>query len=413
MLTEQEKLESITSLGMELNRINDLDILLERVLFRARQWVNADAGSIYIRDGDKLNFVYTQNDTFQSKLGKGEKLIYSTFSIPIDKESIAGHVALTGEGLNIPDVYQLDPEVPYRFSKKFDQKSGYKTHSVLTVPLKTAKGVILGILQIINKLDEAQETMPFTGEDEKIMFHFAGIASIALERAKLTRSILLRMISMAELRDPKETGAHVNRVGSYAVEIYEHWARRRNLPQEEIDKDRDILRMAAMLHDVGKIAISDTILKKPGRLNQQEFEIMKQHTIHGARLFLDRQSDFDEAAEIVALNHHERWDGGDRGYPGHVDPESGRILREHRDRPGTARPKTGEEIPLFGRIVALADVYDALTSARCYKEAWDDDKALAILREEAGAQFDPELVGIFLSIMDIINSIQKRYCSCD
>lgn len=407
ILTEQEKLESIASLGTELNRINDLDILLERVLFRARQWVNADAGSIYIRDGKMLNFVYTQNDTFQRKLREGEKLIYSTFSIPIDEESISGHVALTGEPLNIPDVYELSTDVPYRFSKKFDEKSGYKTHSVLTIPLKTSKGVILGILQIINKQDMDKNSIPFTPEDEKIMFHFAGIASIALERAKLTRSILLRMISMAELRDPKETGAHVNRVAAYAVEIYEHWAKRRNIPADETDKNRDILRMAAMLHDVGKVAISDIILKKPGRLDEKEFEIMKLHTIHGARLFLDRQSDFDEAAEIVALNHHERWDGSERGYPGHVD------LKTCTIEDGCAQPKAGEEIPLFGRIVALADVFDALTSARCYKQAWDDEKALSILREEAGAQFDPELVEIFLSIMDIIKSIQERYCSCD
>ena len=407
ILTEQEKLESIASLGTELNRINDLDILLERVLFRARQWVNADAGSIYIRDGKMLNFVYTQNDTFQRKLREGEKLIYSTFSIPIDEESISGHVALTGEPLNIPDVYELSTDVPYRFSKKLDEKSGYKTHSVLTIPLKTSKGVILGILQIINKQDMDKNSIPFTPEDEKIMFHFAGIASIALERAKLTRSILLRMISMAELRDPKETGAHVNRVAAYAVEIYEHWAKRRNIPADETDKNRDILRMAAMLHDVGKVAISDIILKKPGRLDEKEFEIMKLHTIHGARLFLDRQSDFDEAAEIVAPNHHERWDGSERGYPGHVD------LKTCTIEDGCAQPKAGEEIPLFGRIVALADVFDALTSARCYKQAWDDEKALSILREEAGAQFDPELVEIFLSILDIIKSIQERYCSCD
>ncbi|MFC1844123.1 GAF and HD-GYP domain-containing protein [Thermodesulfobacteriota bacterium] len=411
MLSEKEKLESIASLGIELNKINDLDILLERVLFRAREWVNADAGSIYIRNGDQLNFVYTQNDTLQSQLSEGEKLIYSTFTIPINDKSISGYVASTGVALNLPDVYNLPPDVPYHFSSQFDDAIGYKTTSVLTIPLKRTNGEILGILQIINAQDDDGNVISFTKDDEKMMYHFAGIAAIALERAKMTRSIIMRMISMAELHDPKETGAHVNRVGSYAVEIYEKWARRRKIPQEEIDKNRDILRMAAMLHDVGKIGTSDMILKKPGRLNDEEFEIMKQHTIHGAKLFIDSQSEFDEAAGLVALNHHERWDGSERGYPGHVavdtsDPEGEKISFD-----GTLKAKKGEEIPLFGRIVALADVYDALSSARCYKEAWDEEKILSILKEESGKHFDPELVEIFLEIFDTIKSIEKRYSS--
>jgi len=412
MLSEKEKLESIASLGIELNKINDLDILLERVLFRAREWVNADAGSIYIRDGEQLNFVYTQNDTLQSKLDDGEKLIYSTFTIPINDKSISGYVASTGEALNLPDVYNLASDVSYSFSRQFDEASGYKTTSVLTIPLKTTKGKILGILQIINGQDEDGEVIPFSKDDEKIMYHFAGIAAIALERAKLTRSIIMRMISMAELRDPKETGAHVNRVGSYSVEIYEKWARRRNIPPEEIDKNRDILRMAAMLHDVGKIATSDMILKKPGRLSEEEFAVMKQHTIQGARLFLDKQSEFDEAAGIVSLNHHERWDGGARGYPGHIEVETGEPLGGKGLNEDGIKHKKGEEIPIFGRIVALADVYDALSSARCYKEAWNEEDILSIIKEESGKQFDPELVEIFLEIYDTIKSIRERYSPC-
>ena len=110
MLSEKEKLESLTSLGIELNRINDLDILLERVLTKARQWVNADAGSIYISDGKKLKFEYTQNDTLQSQLSEGEKLIYSTFSIPIADKSIVGSGASTGQAINLPDVYNPPPD---------------------------------------------------------------------------------------------------------------------------------------------------------------------------------------------------------------------------------------------------------------------------------------------------------------
>jgi len=409
MLSEAEKLDKLTYLGIELNQVRDLDILMERVLEYARSFVNADAGSIYIRNKDEetLQFTYTQNDTLQERLPKGEKLIYATFTLPINKESISGYVASTGQLLNIPDVYEIDESAPYHFGKKFDEESGYQTRSIITVPLETRRGDILGILQIINAQDENKNIIPFTDSDEKLMLHFASTAAVALERAQMTRSILLRMIRMSEMRDPKETGAHVNRVGGYSIEIYEQWAQKYNLPKEEFDRNRDSLRMAAMLHDVGKIAISDIILKKPSRFSKDEFEIMKQHTFLGARLFLNSQSDFDEAAFDVALNHHERWDG--RGYPGHIDVESGKTLTGFTTPDGKPLGKKGDEIPIFGRIVALADVYDALSSKRVYKEAWDESDVLTTIEKEAGAQFDPELIEIFFSRLNVLRSIQNRY----
>lgn len=407
MLSEQEKLESLTRLGIELSQINDLDILMERVLTRSRQFVNAEAGSVYIREGDWLHFAYTQNDLLQKKLPTGEKLVYSTFKIPIDEKSIAGYVAATGRTLNIDDVYKLDATLPYSFSKKFDETVGYKTRSILTIPLQNSSGQTLGILQIINGQNASKQIIKFSDDDDKMMHHFAAIAAVALERAQMTRALILRMIRMAEMRDPKETGAHVNRVAGFSVEIYEQWALRRHMDQAAIDKTRDVLRMAAMLHDVGKVSTSDLILKKPARLNEDEYEIMKQHTIQGARLFHNRQSDFDEAAGIVALNHHERWDGN--GYPGYIDFLTGKPLKGFILTDGRARGKKGTEIPLFGRIVALADVFDALSSKRTYKEAWDEHMILAQLEKCAGTHFDPELVEIFFSRYEIIRAIQKRY----
>jgi HD-GYP domain-containing protein (c-di-GMP phosphodiesterase class II) len=407
MLTEKEKLDELLALGIELNQLNDLDILLEKILIDARRFVNADAGSIYICRGNILDFTYTQNDTLQKRLPPGEKLIYSTFSMPINKDSIAGYVAATGQLLNIPDVYRLPDDVPYSFSKKFDESAGYTTRSVVTLPLKNARGDLLGILQIINARDRNGEVIPFSGEDETLMLHFASIAAVALERAQMTRAILLRMIRMAEMRDPKETGAHVNRVGGYSIEIFEKWAERHGLGAKETESGRDSLRMAAMLHDVGKVAISDLILKKPGKFNNDERELMKQHTVLGAQLFLQAQSDFDEAAREVAFNHHERWDG--KGYPGHVDIATGEPLPGYQLPDGTARGKKEEEIPVFGRIVALADVFDALSSARVYKEAWSEADVLATIEQEAGAQFDPEIVEIFLSRIDVLRAIQERY----
>jgi len=407
MLTEEEKLDKLTHLGIELNQVRDLDILMERVLKDARRFVNADAGSIYIRDDESLLFTYTQNDTLQGRLPENEKLIYATFTLPINTESIAGYVATTGSLLNMPDVYRIESTAPYQFGKKFDAESGYTTRSVITVPLKTARGDILGILQIINAQDETGRVIAFTEKDEKLMLHFASIAAVALERAQMTRSILLRMIRMSEMRDPKETGAHVNRVGGYSIELFEQWARKHQLSQKAFDSARDSLRMAAMLHDVGKIAISDMILKKPSRFSEDEYEIMKQHTFLGARLFLDTQSDFDEAAHEVALTHHERWDGN--GYPGYIDVATGNPIKGFTLPDGKARGKKGEEIPVFGRIVALADVYDALSSARVYKEAWSESDVLSTIEKEAGAQFDPELVEIFFSRLKVFRSIQERY----
>ena len=407
MLSEKEKLDALMVLGVELNQVQDLDILMERVLFEARQFVNADAGSIYIRREDQLDFSYTQNDTLHERLPPGEKLIFTTFSMPIDQKSIAGYVASTGNPLNIPDVYQLEPTLPYSFSKQFDEASGYQTQSAFTFPLKTVNGSILGILQIINAQDAHRNKIPFSEQDEKMMAHFASVAAVALERAQMTRAILLRMIKMAELRDPKETGPHVNRVAGYAVEIYERWAQKRNLDQKEIDQTRDILRMAAMLHDVGKVGTSDLILKKPARLTSEEFEVMKQHTLYGARLFGERQSDFDLAAAKVALNHHEKWDG--TGYPGHVDLYTGAPLDGMVGPDGEPIGKKAEEIPLFGRIVALTDVFDALSSRRSYKDAWDESKVLSTIEKDAGTHFDPELVEIFFSRLKMIRSIQERY----
>ncbi|MFP4407881.1 MAG: HD-GYP domain-containing protein, partial [Spirochaetaceae bacterium] len=169
----------------------------------------------------------------------------------------------------------------------------------------------------------------------------------------------------------------------------------------------DNLRMAAMLHDVGKVAISDMILKKPGRFTEEEYGIMKSHTWQGARLFINKQSEFDELAQQVAISHHENWDG--TGYPGHVDIESGEPLKSGPD--GEPLGKKGEEIPLFGRIVSIADVYDALVSQRVYKEAWTENDALEEMRSMAGTKFDPELIEVFFQVLPNIRTISDKYKS--
>ncbi len=407
MLSEKEKIELITQISLEINEVKDLDILLERILTHVRRFFNADAGSIYQRQGEELKFSYTQNDTLQKRLGPDKKLIYNTFFIPINNQSLAGYVAKNRKIVNIPDAYKISGLEPYTFDSNFDNISDYRTCSILTVPMTNQQGDVLGVMQIINAQDNLGNIIPFSSSDESLINHFATSAALAVERAQMTRNIIMRMISMAELRDPKETGAHVNRVGSYSVELYEVWARKRGISSEEIERQRDTLRMAAMLHDVGKVAISDLILKKPAKLSQDEFEIMKSHTFLGARLFKDAQSKFDELAAEVALSHHEKWDG--TGYPGHMDPISEKPLAGLTDAEGRPLPKKGEDIPLFGRIVAVADVFDALCSRRSYKEPWDTERVLDEMRLSAGTHFDPEIVDVFFSCLDVLKSIANRY----
>jgi len=407
MLNEKQKINQIISLSQEIATVNDIDILLEHILTVACQFTNADAGSIYIMEGNYLKFSHTLNNTLQKRLQPGQKLIYSTFTTPVDNESICGYVAGTDEMLNIPDVYELGDNVTYAFNKSYDGISQYRTKSMLTFPMNNLRGEVIGVLQLINSMSEDGNIVPFSKDDEQYILHFSNNAAIAIERAKLTRDIILRMISMAELRDPKETGAHVNRVAGYAVEIYEVWASRRGVSAAEIAKNKDILRIAAMLHDVGKVAISDVILKKPAHLDPAEYEIMKSHTYLGARLFAVSHSDLDHASAQVALCHHERWDG--KGYPGYINVMTGQCLPGYETGDGKAIGRKGEEIPPFGRLVAIADVYDALSSQRVYKEPWAQEQVLDELMKERGKHFDPEMIDAFFIALDSITAVGKRY----
>ncbi len=381
-----DQLRLLFDLDADLNRIQDLDLLLEEVLRGARATVNADAGSIYLVEDNQLAIRYSQNATLERRLPVGEKLVYSIFAIGIDNKTISGNCVLTGEPMNIPDVYQIPESYPYSYNPQYDRLSGYECHSMLSIPLKTNTGAVIGVLQLINSLDRSGDIRSFDPDDVRMASHFASSATMALQRAQLTRTMILRMIRMAELRDPKETGPHVNRVAGYATELYLRWAARYEEDSRKTTRTADVFRMAAMLHDVGKVGINDAILKKPGRLDPAEYEIMKTHTVIGASLFQDAQSEFDAMAAQVAMTHHERWDG--TGYP--------QGLR-------------GTEIPLWGRITAVADVYDALSCRRVYKEAWTEDKVLEEIAAQSGHQFDPDVVALFLEAVPSLRQIFERY----
>jgi Response regulator containing a CheY-like receiver domain and an HD-GYP domain len=209
--------------------------------------------------------------------------------------------------------------------------------------------------------------------------------------SKNVRSSINRLMRIASLHDPSETGPHAERVGAIAAELYQEWAEARGEAEEDIRYYKGQLRLAAMLHDIGKVGVSDLILKKPGALTDEERAIMRTHTYLGSTLFAQDTGDISELAMDTTLHHHQKWDG--TGYSGH----SGTPVL------------AGENIPLAARITALADVFDALVSKRCYKEMWSFDEARARLREESGRHFDPELIDCFFEITDLITSIYERF----
>lgn len=185
---------------------------------------------------------------------------------------------------------------------------------------------------------------------------------------------LLRRTSA--IRD-NDTGNHIERIREFSGIV----GRELGLSQADLH----ILQSAAPMHDIGKIGIPDQILRKPGKLTPEEFDIMKTHTTIGAQILGGRETPLLKASEIIALTHHERWDG--KGYPYGL---------------------AGEEIPLFGRIVAVVDVFDALTHERCYKPAIETSVALQILREARGTQFDPDALDAFLSVSPLIIEVNER-----
>ena len=382
-----------------LQQLKDINSILDTVLYEARKLANADAGTIFLATQSGLTFNYVQVGTLSLK----NDIIashYRYYTIPIDKSSIVGYCAATGKQLTIEDAYNLSEDVPFSFNSFFDRKTGYRTKSVFALPLMTLGNTLVGVMELINPLDENNAPTVFSEEIQIYVSRFAGYAAAAIERGQWNRELILRMIRMAELRDPGETAAHVQRVSAISAEIYQQWARNKNIDPSEIKRFSDLLRPAAMLHDVGKIGVPDEILKKPGKLSNDEFELIKLHTIYGANLFESTTSELDQMCREVALNHHERWDG--EGYPGHY---SGCIVLFDKNK----KPKMGEEIPLSARIVALADVFDALANKRVYKKAWKMEAIYELMREERGRHFDPEMVDAFFQVTVIVEAIQDRY----
>ncbi len=243
-----------------------------------------------------------------------------------------------------------------------------------------ARGFELGAVDYITKPVSPPVVLARVRTHLKLYDQNRALEDLVHERTKaLNRSrleIIRRLGLAAEYKD-NETGMHVIRMSYYCRVM----ATGIGMSKE----DADLILNASPMHDVGKIGIPDNILRKPGRLNPEERAILEQHTEIGARIIGEHDNMLLSMAGIVALTHHEKWDG--TGYP---------------------QGLKGENIPLVGRIVAVADVFDALVSKRPYKEAWPFDRAVALIKDESGKHFDPALVAAFEAHIDEIIELAKR-----
>ena len=403
--------DKVLVISHKLLQIQDLDLLLESLLGEAIAAVGADAGSIYLAEGSALKFSYTQNATLQKKLSLGKKLIYSRFKIAIDNHSLAGYVANNGISLNVGNAYEIPPFQPYSFDKSFDEETGYQTRSVLTIPIKFAGNKTIGVIQLINALNASGSIRAFTATDESIVQFLANHAAVIIERAQTTRSMILIINKMIAVHAPQEQVEHASQVAAYATEIYEAWALKKGISKQELEHNRDTLRIAAMLHDIGKIAVPSEILAIPqDQLTQEQLQLKCAHTIKGAMILSNQYSELESIASEVALNHHENWDGS--GYPGHIDPKDGSPLPGYEKAPGQAFGKIGVEIPLYARIVAVANTYDIIANRPDQADGnvkKQQDQAVKEILSSSGSKFDPEVVTAFAGCLDILFSLTNDY----
>nr|WP_306220547.1 HD domain-containing phosphohydrolase [Cohnella sp. WQ 127256] len=307
---------------------------------------------------------------------------YTTVAHGIDEiripygTGLVGSAIVSGEPIIVKDAYN-DP----RHNAENDRKTGYLTKSIISVPFRNNNGEIIGAFQAINKLTEVGY---FTSRDLELLSLAASYAGKSLESVMLTqeivdtqREIIFAMGEIGEVRS-KETGNHVKRVAEYSYVL----ALGLGLSMDQAE----LLRTVSPMHDIGKVAISDAILNKPGKLTAEEFNIIKSHAKIGHQLLRGSKRELLRAASIVAEQHHEKWDG--TGYP---------------------LGRKGEEIHIYGRITAVADVFDALSAERVYKAAWTLEEIEKLFHAERGRHFDPELVDVFFAQLPKLLEIRQRF----
>lgn len=335
--------------------------VFQNILLQMVQVVKAEAGTLWVLDNK------TEELTVSAAYGPtASKILHIRMK---KDEGIVGRVITTGEPELIEDVSKH----PF-WAKHVDQSSGFVTNSMITVPL-IAKGKVLGALQLLNK----QNTSFFNKEDINLALILAHQSALALHNSQMYDEVNKMFLSMIETlaktldaRDPYTAG-HSERVAIYSVLI----ARRLGMDEFACDE----LYKAAMLHDIGKIGVPDSILLKHSRLTDEEFEQIKQHTVIGANILSNMEPKNSMVHSIqTARFHHEKMNG--TGYPDRLK---------------------GDEIPLFARIVGVADAFDAMTTVRPYSNGLTFQKAAEELIRCKNTMFDAEIVDAFTALLREVN----------
>ncbi|HOV31804.1 MAG TPA: response regulator [Candidatus Hydrogenedens sp.] len=380
LVKENARLKEITKLfkiSENISSMQDEEQLFRFILNAALEYTQARRGSILMvtEDGENLNLI--------ASVGLPEEL--NRKIIPINSSTISGLVVKNIEPLLIEDTNQNTELKKYLL--------GLKNNSFISVPLQSKKSEFMkshpltingqDVIAVLNITDKSGDEA-FSETDLKILKIIANHGAAAIENARLIneidsvqREIVFTLGEIVETRS-RETGSHVKRVAEYSKMLA--------LKMGLSTKESEILRLASPLHDVGKVGIPDAILNKPGTLSPAEFEVIKTHTNIGYDMLRKAKSMVLQSAAIIALEHHERFDGN--GYP---------------------TGKKGKDIHIFGRIVGIADVFDALGVERVYKKAWMLDEIKEYFSEQRGKQFDPDLVDIFFSNIEEFLLIQSRF----
>ncbi|HOQ32414.1 MAG TPA: response regulator [Candidatus Hydrogenedens sp.] len=380
LIQENARLKEITELfkiSENISAIRDEEQLFRFILNAALEHTQAKRGSILevVEDGKYLKVV--------ASTGLPSEMNGKT--IPVDFKTISGMVVKNLEPLLIEDITQ-NPNLQ-------NFLIGLKNKSFISVPLQRKKSEFMeshplaineqDVIAVLNVTDKSDGEV-FSETDLKVLKIIANHGASAIENARLIheiesaqREIVFTLGEIVETRS-RETGSHVKRVAEYSKLLA--------LKLGLSNKEAEILRLASPLHDVGKVGIPDAILNKPGPLTPSEFDVIKTHTTIGYDMLSKTKGVVLQSAAIIALEHHERFDGN--GYP---------------------NGKKGKDIHIFGRIVGIADVFDALGVERVYKRAWTLDEIKEYFGEQRGKQFDPDLVDVFFSNIEEVLQIRERF----
>lgn len=359
--TKSDPLVSLVKISRSITALTDIDELLKIIAEETKNAMAADRCTVFLWDKD--------TDELWSKVALG---IDESKEIRFPANlGLAGYVVKTGETVNIVDAYKDS-----RFNPEVDTKTGYRTKTILCMPITNNNREIIGAVQVLNKIDGV-----FTANDEDLLVAIGGSASIALENAQLFDKMLqmyheqklmfdsfIDTLAMSIDARDKITAGHSGRVRMYSTLL----AQTIGMNAKEIS----LLAKAATLHDIGKIGIRDSVLQKDGKLTDEEYKHIQEHVriTHNILNRIYMSQDFRIITEM-ACSHHEKWDG--TGYCRHLK---------------------GEEITLGGRILAVADVFDAITSKRHYRDKMPIVNVIDILLKGAGSHFEKRLVDKFLSI---------------